>query len=215
MADERFNLTNLFNIYKQAENETKNYVFELNIGKGRFLFMNFFAEEDESSKDNLFIYMRNTNIFTTERLYGNHSKGDFFIYLNASLKAKIIKELQLTQSNGTFCFRSFMEQVNDKIPQHISPEEKVKLMRENKDVIIKTGAIDEVDRIYFGWPAKVSEGRKPRDKTLRKLYMFTDHNPQDIDLFIGLLKKVNHTTVWLAEKPEKKYNIQDWINSKS
>ncbi len=214
MADERFNLTNLFNIYNQAENETKNYIFELSIGKGRFLFMNFFSEEDESSKDKLFIFMRNTSGFATETLYGNHSKGDFYIYLNSKLKRKIINELQLKEGDGTFNFMSFMEELNNKIPQVILPEQKGRLMRENKDIIIKTGAIDEADRIYFGWPAKVSEGKKPRDKTLRKLYMFTDHNPQDIDLFIRILKKVNHTTVWLAEKPKNEYNVQDWINSR-
>lgn len=214
MGDERFNLTNLFNIYKQAEDETKNYIFELNIGKGRFLFMSFFAEEDESSKDNLFIFFRNINTFTSETLYGNHLRGDFFIYLNKRLKAKIIKELQLTESNGTFCFKSFMEQVNNKIPQHISPEQKVKLMRDNKDIINNTGVIDEADKIYFAGVKHLSRGT-PRDKTLRKLYMYTANNPKDIDLFIKLLKKTNHTTVWYKEKPDKKFNIQGWINSNS
>lgn len=211
LADERFNLTNLFNIYKQAIDETKNFIFELNIGKGRFLFMNFFSEEDETSKDNLFIFMRNTNTFISEKLYGNHFKGDFFIYLNESLKVKVIKELQLREGDGTFSFRSFMEQVNDKIPQHISPEQKVKLMQGNKEIIIQTGAIDEADKIYFGWVKKLSVGT-PRDKTLRKLYMYTENNPIDIELFIKLLKKMNYTAVWLKAKPDKIFNIQDWIN---
>lgn len=211
MADERFNLTNLFNIYKQAENETKNYIFELNIGKGRFLFMNFFSEEDESSKDNLFIFMRNTSVFATETLYGNHSKGDFFIYLNTKLKRKIINELQLKEGDGTFSFRSFMEELNNKIPQFILPEQKGRLMKENKDKIIQTGAIDEADKIYFGGPKRLSVGT-PQDKTLRKLYMFTEHDPKDVEVFIKVLKEINYTISWFKVKPDKKFSIQDWIN---
>lgn len=212
--NEKFNLTNLLNIYNQAKNETKNYVFEINIGRGRFLFMSFFSDDDLDSKDKLYIYMRNTNNFRTVKLYGNHSKGDFFIYLNENLKIQFVNELQLTEGDGTFCFSTFMEQLNQQIPDHISPERKATLMRENSELIIQANAIEDSDKIYFGGPKKLSIGT-PQDKTLRKLYMFTNNDPKDIDSFIKILKKINYTVAWFRKKPDTDFDIRGWIDSNS
>lgn len=213
MADPKYNLKNLFNIYKQAEEETKTIIFESHIGKGRFLFMSFFAHDD-SAKDDFFIYLRNIDTLVKIKLYGNHSKGDFYFFVNTSLRRKLVEELQLRKGSGTFNFTAFMEQLNESIPQEITPEIKVKLMRENKDIVIQTGAIDEAKKIYFASIKKLSVGT-PKDKTLRKLYMYTEHNPKDIELLIKLLKKMNYTTVWFADRPNKDVNIQDWINRSS
>lgn len=45
-------------------------------------------EEDIESKDKLFIYLRNTNVFITVKLYGNHKNGKFKIYLSESNQEK-------------------------------------------------------------------------------------------------------------------------------
>lgn len=177
MIDERFNLTRLFNVYKQAEEETKTIIFESHIGRGRFLFMSFFAEDDESTKDKIFLFLRNKNELVNITTYGNHSKGDFYIYLNKSLKNKIIDELQLNEGSGSFSFKGFMEQLNESIPENISPDLKVRLMRENKDIINKTGVIGEAEKIHFLTIKKVSNGTT---QDLRKLYMYTENNPSDI-----------------------------------
>ncbi|KRF55011.1 hypothetical protein ASG98_17975 [Bacillus sp. Soil531] len=211
MVDARYNLNNLFNIYIQAEKETKTIIFESHIGRGRFLFMSFFADDDESTKDKIFLYLRNTNNMVSTKLYGNHSKGDFYIYPSKELQRKLVKELQLNEGSGTFSFSAFMEQFNKSIPKSIPSELKVKLMRENSSAINQTGAIDEVEKIYLLSIKKLNIGT-PQDKTLRKLYMYTENNSKDIDLFIKVLKKVNYTTVWGTTKPQKNVNIQDWIN---
>lgn len=78
-------------------------------------------------------------------------------------------------------------------------------------VINQTGVIDEVEKIHLLSINKVSIGT-PQDKTLRKLYMYTASNPEDLDLFIKILKKVNYTAAWGQTKPQKNVNIQDWIN---
>ncbi|MCC2326653.1 MULTISPECIES: hypothetical protein [Bacillus cereus group] len=211
MADARYNLKNLFNIYKQAEKETKTIIFESHIGRGRFLFMSFFADDDESTKDTIFLYLRNTNNLVSTKLYGNHSKGDFYIYPNKSLQEKLVKELQLKEGSGTFSFSAFMEQFNESIPENIPSELKAKLMRENLGVINQTGAIDEAEKIHLLSVKKLNIGT-PQDKTLRKLYMYTENNSEDIELFIKILKKINYTTVWGKMKPQKNVNIQEWIN---
>ncbi|WP_347553206.1 hypothetical protein ABFG93_21860 (plasmid) [Pseudalkalibacillus hwajinpoensis] len=99
MVDERFNLTNLFNLYKQAEEETSTIIFETQINRGRFLFMSFFAEDDEIAKDRIFLYLRNTKRMVNVKLYGNHLGGNFYIYLNQSLKDRIVEELQLNENS--------------------------------------------------------------------------------------------------------------------
>ena len=79
MTTEKFNLTGIKNIYLEAlEQDDGTLIFDIIIDKGKFLFMMFFAEDDES-KDSLFIFMRNTNQLVRCKLYGNHRKGDFFI----------------------------------------------------------------------------------------------------------------------------------------
>ncbi|WP_408011127.1 hypothetical protein ACJROX_12800 [Pseudalkalibacillus sp. A8] len=212
--DERYNLTNLLYVYNQAEEETNTIIFESQIGRGRFLFMSFFAEDDESTKDRIFIYLRNTKRMVNVKMYGNHSKGNFYIYLSQFLKDRIVEELQLNKGSGTFSFRRFMEQFNESIPEYLPSKLKVELIKENMSIVNKTGAIDEADKVYLLSVKKLSIG-KPQDKTLRKLYMYTKNNPSDIELFIKILKKVNYTTVWGKTQPNNDVNIQEWINKLS
>ncbi|WP_432355638.1 hypothetical protein [Sporosarcina sp. A2] len=212
MAKDRFNLTNMFNIYKQAEEETKTIIFESHIGSGRFLVMSFFTDDDESTKDIIFLYLRNTNVFVKTKLYGNHAKGDFYIYPNEDTKSKLIAELQLREGSGGFSFTTFMEQFNKSIPESISSDLKVNLIKNNNDIINQTGAIDEADKIYLLTIKRLNSG-VPQDKTLRKLYMYTENKSVDIDSLIKILKKVNYTAVWGRTKPQNDFNIQSWINT--
>lgn len=213
MTSDRFNLGNLFNIYKQAEEETKAVIFESHIGKGRFLFMIFFSEED-SSKDKFFLYLRNTNELISSILYGNHSKGDFYIYPSKIIQDKLVKELQLKEGTGTFNFNTFMQQFNESIPQSILAAERMRLMKNHKNVISQTDAIDEAEKTHLLSIKRLSVGT-PRDKTLRKLYLYTENNPRDIESLISILKKANYTTMWGKKKPEKNVNVQSWINKLS
>lgn len=54
MASIQFNFTQLKNVYMEAlRSYDKSVAFDIKIGKGRFLFLMFLAEEDE--KDTLFL----------------------------------------------------------------------------------------------------------------------------------------------------------------
>ncbi|WP_027955746.1 hypothetical protein [Halobacillus kuroshimensis] len=212
---ERYNLTKLINVYKQAEEETNTIVFESRIGKGRFLFMSFFAEDDDSTKDKIFLYLRNTKRMVNTKMYGNHSKGDFYIYPNQFLRSSIVEELQLNEGAGTpFSFSRFMGEFNASIPEYIPASSKVELIKGNVSIVNKTGAIDEGDKVHLLSIKKVSNG-KPQDKTLRKLYMYTKNNPSDIESLIKILKQVNYTTVWGRTQPNNDVNIQEWIDKLS
>ena len=63
----------------------KSVAFDIVIGRGRFLFLMFLAEEDE--KDTLFIYMRNTAVMRKLKMYGSHRNGDYILILPTAKKA--------------------------------------------------------------------------------------------------------------------------------
>ncbi|WP_186333554.1 hypothetical protein [Paenibacillus xylanexedens] len=201
----QFNFNNLNNLYAEAiTSDDKTLIFEAQIGKGRFLFMMFLSEEDKDSKDKLFIYMRNINLIKPIKVYGNHNKGQFEVYIKDDLKGSMIKELQLNSSTGSFNFIEFLQQLNSKIPQSINRDNKIIELRKNKDLISELGVVDEADKTVLKCEMRLPENKKPQDKTLRKLYVYTDGNVEDIAELIQLLKKFNMTVAWTTK--DKKNN---------
>jgi hypothetical protein len=208
MESEKFNLTGLKKIYLEAlENDDGTLIFEVTIGKGRFLFMMFFSEDDKDSKDFLFIFMRNTHKLVKIKLYGSHKNGDFYIYINEVLKNKLIDELFLTKKGEQFLFKNFLEQLNNKIPAVLSLESKIRKFRENWNELRVNGLtnmIEESEKTVLIGEKRLPIGKKPKEKTLRKLYLYTEGDPEDIATLINLLKEVNMTVGWTT--PDKSVN---------
>lgn len=199
-----FNFTGLKDIYNEAiKSLDKTLVFELEINKGRFLFMMFLSEEDVESLDLLFIYLRNINQIVRVKLYGSHRKGDFKVYLRPDQIRLIIEELKLGKGNIEFNFSRLINQMNNMIPNSINPEEKITQMREDKTIINTLNPVDEPNRTVLIGTKRVPQGQSPRDKTLRKLYLYTEGSSNDIEKLIELLKKVNQTVAWTTEDKRK------------
>lgn len=185
------------NIYLEAlSSYDKTLIFESHVGKGRFLFMMFLSDEDNEAKDRLFIYMRNTKYMRNIKMYGNHIKGKFEVYITDQIKNELIEELQLTSNGASFDFISFLEQLNNSIPQSIDHREKISKLRQNKDIIRPLDVIDEADRTILIGEVRLPKNKEPQDKTLRKLYIYTDGAVQDITKLIELLKQYNMTVAW-------------------
>ncbi|WP_139994831.1 hypothetical protein [Paenibacillus paridis] len=199
-----FNFTGLKDIYNNAvDSFDKTLLFELEINKGRFLFMMFLSEEDVESLDLLFVYLRNINQIVQIKLYGNHRKGDFKVYLKPDQIRLIIEELKLGQGSIEFDFSRLINQMNNMMPKSISPEEKLTQMRENKTIMNTINPVDEPNKSVLIGTKRVPQGQTPRDKTLRKLYLYTEGSSNDIEKIIELLKKVNHTVAWTTEDKRK------------
>lgn len=206
MAD-YFNLNRLENIYKEALNSfDKSFAVDLKIAQGQFLLMMFISEEDEKTKDFLFIYMRNSNVLKKVKMYGNHSKGYFQIYMTNDLKTAIFNEIHLNKSNGSYDIEKFMAQLNNTIPNHINDIDKINCLRANSSIVHKLNVVDEREKTVLIGDKKVSHGT-PRDKTLRKLYIYTNANPKDIEILIRLLKDLNRTVAWTTE--EQRYKAKE------
>lgn len=129
----KFNFNRLQNIYFATLNsDDKATAFDIQIGKGRFLFMMYLSDEDKEAKDTLFIYMRNTKVLRKLKMYGSHKKGTFDVYISEKIQNEMTEELCLTHSGKPFDFEHFLEELNSNIPLEIRQETKIKTLRENR-----------------------------------------------------------------------------------
>lgn len=143
----KFNLYQLKSIYMEAfSSDEKTLIFEISIGRGRFIFMMFVSDEDMETKDRLFIYLRNINYILRIKMYGNHKEGVFDIYITNEIESKLTEELQLNQKGNVFNFEQFLSQLNSSIPTSITNENKIVILRENRAIVGELGAIDEAEK---------------------------------------------------------------------
>lgn len=196
-----FNFTQLKNVYSEAlRSPDRSLAFDISNGKGRFLFMMFLSSEDKDAKDNLFIYMRNTRKILKLKTYGSHKKGNFTVYLDDKKKKELICELKLERgSNKSFDFEHFLNELNSAIPQTLSMNTKTNTLRHSKNIIQTLNVLDEGEKSVLIGLKHLSDGKKPQDKTLRKLYLYTNNSPDEIDTLISLLKSTNNTLMWTTE----------------
>lgn len=214
--DIKFNFNNLRNVYMSTlKSNDKTAAFDLQVGKGKFLFMMYLSDEDKDAKDTLFIYMRNTKTLIKLKMYGSHKKGDFNVYITPKDQAKIVNELCLLHTGSRFDFQRFLKQLNDKIPLNLDQKVKIETLRRNKNIIQSLNIVDEAEKTVLIGPRHLSSGT-PKDKTLRKLYLYTDADPSDIATLIKLLKASNQTVAWTTEdKRDKAMDINKLISSLS
>lgn len=211
MSTIEYNFIRLKNIYEEAlRSYDKSVAFDVKIGRGRFLILMFLSEADE--RDSLFVYMRNTMVMRKLKMYGSHRNGDFKVYISDEVQKRMKAELQLQEGNATFDFERFLNEVNNAIPQEITMSQKVKTLRDNRN-IIRTVGIDEIEKTVLIGTKVLSKG-KPQDRTLRKLYMYTEESETVITELIKNLKKANMTVAWTTEEQRfKAADINAMINS--
>lgn len=213
--DEPFNFSGLKEIYAEAwDSDDKTIAFEIKNGKGRFLFMMLLSKEDKEAKDNLFIFLKNTNKMIQLKLYGSHKNGDFNAYIKDGDRDALIAELGLTHNSGhSFSFVHFLEQLNHDIPATLLLSHKINTLRKNKELLNRISPIDESQKTVFNGVMQLEKGVKaPRDKTLRKLYLYTDTDPELIAKYIQLLKQRNMTVKWTTpDKKDGSTRIDDYL----
>lgn len=122
MSGLKFNFDGLNNIYVDAlQTDRKTIVFEVPNGIGRFVFMMFFSNEDES-KDQLFLYLARTNQLLSLKMYGRHSryepkKNEFSVYITQQHENQIRKELGIEGGGqNEFDLTRFLGALNAGIP---------------------------------------------------------------------------------------------------
>jgi len=216
---QKYELSGLKGVFKESiQRNEPTIVFELNNGRGKFLFMMFFDSEDEKTKDQLFIFMRNTQRMIKLKLYGNHYDGQFSLYLEEYVKDWFKKELLIENGNpfNKFDFDSFFGKLNGSIPSSIPLQTKIVKIRESwADVASKLPkeVVDEDEKTILLGDKALPSNKKPREQTLRKLYLYSDGNADDITILINNLKKLNRTVAWTNDikKLDKAKKVKDLI----
>lgn len=93
-----------------------------------------------------------------------------------------------------------MQSMNASIPQSMPLAAKIKLLRENRNAYQTELAkiLDFHDRTELVGEMPLPPEKKPREKTLRKLYLYSTRSPEAVAIYIGELKRRNHTLRWRA-----------------
>jgi len=207
----KFNFSGLQGIYNQAVSDNeKTLAFQINNGNGRFVFMMFFDDTDDS-KDKLFIFLRNINFLVKLKMYGSHRQGTFDVYIKEYIQEKIVEELQLNGNHGNFSLEDFLIELNTQIPDTYNRANRIQTIRQiwnNLDNDFRNELVDESERIILKGIVHLPEGKSPREKTLRKAYTYIDANPDDISELLESLKERNITLSW-TDNPDLEISFAD------
>ncbi|MEE3923516.1 hypothetical protein [Pseudomonas viridiflava] len=205
-----FDFSNINNVYVAArQNDRQTVVFEVLNGRGVFVFMMFFSEEDHS-KDQLFLYLARTARMITLKMYGRHEihepeTNKFLVYLKTQDQAYILEELGLEGGGRGFDFDEFLKGLNESIPQTLSFADLQKNCRTHRDAFGQPElrrVVDSANKIYLIGPMQLDAAKRPREKTLRKLYLHISAEPDVLERFIAELKHRNMTVAWTdTERP--------------
>ncbi|MBN6081320.1 hypothetical protein HYE55_04415 [Aggregatibacter actinomycetemcomitans] len=160
----------------------------------------FFAENDITSKDLLYLSLQNTNHLEQIKLYGSYRNGDFEISFNPRLETAIRAELGIEGGGGwPFNLDNFFEELNRNIPQHLPAQAQIATLRRYYPNIRTRipKVVNDEDKIYRMGFMRPKNGA-PREQTLRKLY-----NPYSVRSsadrpFIG-----SHKTLWIDVKMDR------------
>jgi len=205
-----FNFKGLHPVFVEAvRNHEPSIAFALQEGPGRFVFLLFLATNSKGEIDwgglELFILLGRTQRMLRFDLFGNHFKqGDFRVWLKGGDEQAIRNELGIIDAaNGpNFVLQNFLAKLNGMIPTTLPLAAKIDTIKGNRAAIDAhcRDHIDEASKVYLLGVKVLPKGSRPREETLRKLYML-DVATADISALIGHLKRIRWTVCWTDTEP--------------
>lgn len=210
-----FNFDRAWAIFNQAlANDEPTIAFELQYEIGRFVFMMFFSEDDDPNDRHLFLFLGRTNVLLSLKLYGNQSTGSFQVYPKSSDENAIKEELGIRGGIHPFQINDFFQELNNMIPQNLPLRQCIATLQEHQANLREKPelrkVVDQANKIYLIGPKRLTTG-KPKEITLRKLYLHVNAQPNVIADFISALKRANRTLAW-TDKPRPQPNLLELIN---
>ena len=193
-------LNGLFGVWSEAMARNEPTIaFEVRNGRGRFLFMMFFDPDDKATSDRLLVFLQNTRHMLELKLYWAHERGQFDIYLKRQDVDAIKRELELAGDAGLpFDEARFVSALNAVLPVSLPLAEKVETLRTNMQVIRDrlSTILDDHNKTELIGEKQLPHQQRPREKTLRKLYLYSTDAPEAVAIYIENLKKRNCTLAW-------------------
>jgi hypothetical protein len=153
-------------------------------------------------------------------MYGRHEihepqRNKFQIYLSDQHQQYIREELGLEGGGNAFDFNTFLSALNGGIPQHLDLAELQKNCQTHKDAFARPElrrVVEDAHKIYLIGPKQLPEGKRPREKTLRKLYLHVKAEVNVLENFIKALKRLNKTLAWTDKAELANSNIRQMLN---
>lgn len=204
----RFDLNGLAPLYAECRRRRETtLVFETRIETGVFVGLMFFDHEDDESRDRFFFYMARTNRMFETKLYGNHRQGAFYIYVQPEHVEAFRAELGIEPGGKhPFCAEEFLRRFNAAIPGTLSYTTKIQIFRTHspglsRQVLMKRH-VSEANKVHWIGLRTLTPPEKPRERTLRKLYLYLDAPAATIERLIAVLKETNTTVCWSDIPPD-------------
>lgn len=204
-----FNFKGLHPAFMEAlARQEPSIAFALTDGIGKFVFLLFMTTDAKGNlvwgELDLFILLARTQKMLKFRLLGNHKNaGDFKIRLYDEHEKAIRAELGIeTATEGpAFVLQAFLSKLNEQIPASIPLESKISVIRADRGPIKAHCAdhLDKADRVYLLRVGPLPNGYRPKEETLRKLYML-DAAADDVAALIKHLKAMRWTAFWTASE---------------
>ena len=205
-----FNFKGLHPAFLEAVNRHEpSIAFGLTEGRGKFVFLLFMTTDSVGrivwGALELFILLAGTQKMLRFKLLGNPKlAGDFKVRLTEDDEQAIRAELGLSHAAGgpAFVLHDFLNKLNGIIPASIPLEAKIAIIKDEKQAIeahCKT-YLDDASKVYLLAARPLPEGKRPREETLRKLYMLNAESAV-IAALIRNLKRIRWTTYWTATEP--------------
>lgn len=213
-----FNFSGLHSVFIEAiHRHEPTIAFPLINGRGRFVFLLFIPSDKAGKikwdKIELFIILGRTQRVLPFDLTGNHlHKGVFNIATRSADEQAFRAELGIENADrGNFSLSDFLAQLNNMIPTSISLEDKISCIQENREQVrMHCGRhINSATRVHLLRPQPVALPKKPREETLRKLYML-EEDKKAISRLIEKLKERNWTVAWTDVKPDGVKFLEIW-----
>uniref|UniRef100_UPI00223EED04 hypothetical protein n=1 Tax=Providencia rustigianii TaxID=158850 RepID=UPI00223EED04 len=136
------------------------------------------------------------------KMYGSHARGDFILYVNGWQEQLIRDELGIQNGQQNhFILNDFLNRLNNQIPQQIDYHLTANVLRDNKDAINSnlSSIIDDALKVNLVGIRRLQDNARARDKTLRKLYLYSDGNGDDIAAFIDAINADGRFTIGWRE----------------
>lgn len=117
--------------------------------------------------------------------------------------------MNLHDTGPAFRLSDFLQKLNQQIPQSLPLNKTIETLRQKKEFFKSEpdlrNLVDEASKVYLIGVKHLPPDKRPREKTLRKLYLHIAASSEVIGSFISYLKEANYTVAW-TDDPSKANN---------
>ena len=221
IVSESVNLTGLAPLIGNAfAREEATIAFSLKEGLGQFAFLIFVPTGPDGKilhekLELCLLLCRTKTVIGPMKLYGSHRNGDYKVFVGKAEEESFKRELGIEnlEPPRPFSIKAFLETLHTKFPTECPLSMTISTIQTNLDLVkqIQKEFIDDTEKVYFLGFRPLAPNKKPREETLRKLYVLPC-DPKKLAAVVSTLKQSNTTVAWTNSKPQSRNAIKERFN---